>query len=287
MREASCLKISASLRLCVYIFIVFSVSHAQRLAVVAPEKSELASRIANSIAENLSGKLRVVDSSMAETAFRALEIGTPFNMTVGDARRTADAIGCDFILVVNAASMRRTSLSRGSYFEAFAAMYLVSERSGRLVYWDLVSAEADEQAKAESGLLLSLKQRFISIADKLDVAQTSAMAEKPPSAVEQLPPDSSQQDKSFRPPVPYRRIKPEYTQTARDYGVSAVVEIEADIEADGRVSRAEVVRWAGFGLDGSAVEAVRKMNWRPAERNGKPLAMRVLLRYNFTRIEKD
>jgi len=29
------------------------------------------------------------------------------------------------------------------------------------------------------------------------------------------------------------------------------------------------------------------MNWRPGERGGKPLPMRVLLRYNFTKIEKE
>jgi hypothetical protein len=34
-------------------------------------------------------------------------------------------------------------------------------------------------------------------------------------------------------------------------------------------------------------DAVRAMNWRPAMRGGKPLPMRVLLRYNFTKVEKE
>jgi hypothetical protein len=29
------------------------------------------------------------------------------------------------------------------------------------------------------------------------------------------------------------------------------------------------------------------MNWRPAERNGKTLPMRFLLRYNFKKAEQD
>ena len=84
--------VSASLRLYLYCFPGFA---AQRLAVVAPEKSELTSEIANSIAENLSGKLRVLDSSMAETAFRSSDR----NSFQSDYRRrseAADAMDCDF-----------------------------------------------------------------------------------------------------------------------------------------------------------------------------------------------
>ena len=287
MREASFFNISASLRLCVYFFLASSVSHAQRLAVVAPEKGELTNKIASSIAENIAGKVKILDPSMADTAFRALDIGTPFNMTVGDARRTADAIGCDFVLLVRAYSTRRTSLVKGSYFETYAIFYLVSERSGQLIFWDLISFESDDHKMAENSLFSSLKQRSGPVPDKLKTAEAREMSEKAPPPIEQMPMDYTPKDETFRPPIPYRRIKPEYTPQARAYGIAAVVEVEADIEADGRVSRTEVVRWAGFGLDESAVEAVRKMNWRPAERNGKPLAMRVLLRYNFTRIEKD
>ena len=71
------------------------------------------------------------------------------------------------------------------------------------------------------------------------------------------------------------------------YGVSGTVDIEADIDETGKISRTSIVRWAGYGLDESVERAVRTMNWRPAMRSGKPLPMRVLLRYNFTKIEKD
>jgi hypothetical protein len=49
----------------------------------------------------------------------------------------------------------------------------------------------------------------------------------------------------------------------------------------------KIVRWAGFGLEEAVERAVRSMNWRPAMRNGKALPMRVLLRYNFRKVEKD
>jgi hypothetical protein len=87
--------------------------------------------------------------------------------------------------------------------------------------------------------------------------------------------------------MPYLRIKPEYTNTAFLYDVKATVDAEVSIDAGGNVKRVDIVRWAGFGLDEAVIDAVNKMNWRRGERNGKPLAMRVLLRYNFTKIEKD
>ena len=40
-------------------------------------------------------------------------------------------------------------------------------------------------------------------------------------------------------------------------------------------------------LEESVEKAVRAMNWRPAMRNGSALPMRVLLRYNFTKVEKE
>jgi TonB family protein len=93
--------------------------------------------------------------------------------------------------------------------------------------------------------------------------------------------------KSMRPTMPYRRIKPEYTPTAFLYEIAATVEAEVSIDEKGEIRRIDVVRWAGYGLDEAVISAIRQMNWRPGERSGKPLPMRVLLRYNFTKIDKE
>jgi hypothetical protein len=42
-----------------------------------------------------------------------------------------------------------------------------------------------------------------------------------------------------------------------------------------------VARWAGFGLDEATVNTVRQLHFFPAHRDGVPIPMRVLLRYNF------
>ena len=102
-----------------------------------------------------------------------------------------------------------------------------------------------------------------------------------------MPTENSPEAKNFRPPLPYKRIKPPYTRTAYLYSVEATVDVEIDVDETGKISRAEIVRWAGFGLDESVRETIRRMNWKAADRNGKSLPMRVLLRYNFKKIEPD
>jgi TonB family protein len=54
-----------------------------------------------------------------------------------------------------------------------------------------------------------------------------------------------------------------------------------DVGADGEVRGVDIVRWAGFGLDESAVATVKQMHFFPAMRNGTAIPMRVMLRYNF------
>ena len=61
----------------------------------------------------------------------------------------------------------------------------------------------------------------------------------------------------------------------------ATVDVVADVGADGEVIDVEVVRWAGFGLDEVTAETVRQLHFFPAMKNGVPVRMRVLLRYNF------
>ena len=44
-----------------------------------------------------------------------------------------------------------------------------------------------------------------------------------------------------------------------------------------------MVKWAGFGLDESAIATVKKLRFKPAERDEKKLTIKGLVRYNFRR----
>jgi hypothetical protein len=259
---------------------------AQRLSILTPEKTSQNTRFVSKLREALEKKFTVIDDSLSEAAYDAVRVETPFNMPAGAARNIGAAIGCDYFLLVRTATQRRTSLKR-SYYESSAALYVVSSRTGRLVHWGLQTAEADSKEEAEElladGAFSSWQDLHAGVRD----AGSGEAAEKPARGIEEMPPENSPEAKSFRGPVPYKRIKPEYTGVAYLYGVAATVDILLDLDEKGNILRTEIVRWAGYGLDEAVTDAVRKMNWRPAERAGKPLPLRVLLRYNFKKVEKE
>jgi hypothetical protein len=156
-----------------------------------------------------------------------------------------------------------------------------------MIAWIRQSLEADSQDKADEALLDSLTAATSELTGALHDVRTARSDARATDPIEEVPREGSPAAKDLKPPIPYKRIKPEYTSTAFLYSVRATIDIEADIGADGSVRATRIVRWAGFDLETAAETAVRTMNWRPAMRNGKPLAMRVLLRYNFTKVDKE
>ncbi len=258
---------------------------AASFAVIAPDKSEISAQFADGIIGSLGPD--AVDRLAAETAFGTLGIETPFNQTAEDARRAGRVIGADVIVLIRAEVIRRSAFGRDKYFEAAAAVYVVSARTGRLVEWFLVAADEDTEKEAAEALL----ERGRVIADRIRESGTAAIREDVSiSGPDELPglviidtPSAA----GVRAPMPYRRLRPEYTIEASRFRLQATVDAEVDIDAEGRVAQIEFTRWAGYGLEASVEKAIRSMNWRPGERNGKPLPARVLLRYNFTKVERE
>ena len=85
----------------------------------------------------------------------------------------------------------------------------------------------------------------------------------------------------LRLPRPYRRFTPAYPESAAKAEAEATVDVLVDLDHEGEVTRVEVARWAGFGLDESTVETVKRLHFFPAKRDGVAIPLRVLLRYNF------
>ena len=269
---------------CVFALIFCSVSHAQRLAVLAPDKADPSRAFAERLSGAFGEKIKMLDGDLASAAFNSTIYANPFNMTTDESKEVGMVIGCDFFVLVKSAIQRRSAFGRTDYFEAFAAIYLVSSRTGRLVDWRLQTFEA-AKPEASARLLADATTRLAAeIEQKMVVIAQSELAEPEPAPMEEPPDQDSPPKADFRSPVPYRRVKPEYTAQANFYSVTATVEITVDLDAAGKIVRTEIVRWAGFGLDESVEKTVRAMNWRPAERNNKPLPMRFLVRYNFKKM---
>ena len=258
---------------------------AARFAVIAPDKSELSARLADAVINRLEGDR--VDRMAAETAFATLGIETPFNQTIEEARRAGRVIGTDVIVLIHAEIVRRSSFGRDKYFEAAAAVYVVSSRTGRLAEWFLAAAEKDTEKEAAEALLGQAPEIAARVRDSGTAAVREDISIDRPDELPGLVIIDTPAAAGVRPPMPYRRIRPDYTAEASRFRLQATVDAEVDIDAEGRVARIEFTRWAGYGLEASVEKAIRSMNWRPGERNGKPLPARVLLRYNFTKVERE
>jgi hypothetical protein len=266
---------------------IVGVAFGQSTAVVAPDKTPFDLRVAGAVRSDLFESIRMQDGDMTTAAFDSARPETPLNMTTNDARRVGSVIGTDLYILVHSGTQRRASIGAPDYYEAFAVFYFVSSRTGRLVWWQLLSNEGATAAAAEGGLLKTMPPIIFDLVRTARVIVGKENSEPQYPAFDEIPVAGTPASRGFRAPVPYRRLKPEYTRTAYLYDVTATVEATVDLNEKGEIVRASITRWAGYGLDESVLAAIRSMNWRPAERNGKPLASRFLLRYNFKKIEKD
>ena len=285
--QGQCRFFIAILHILSILLISSSTLAAQRIAILTPDKAVSSISFAEKLESKLAEKLKVIDGALSESAYLSVAPRIPFNLTADESKKIGTVIGCDLFVILRSATQRRSSFQRAEYYESYAPVYLVSSRTGRLVFWKLQQFEGTAPQKSEKLLNDSVGQLAAEIAGQARAAIKREIAEPDPPAMEEVPDENSPAAKNFRAPIPYRRIKPEYTTQAALYDITATVELEVDTDASGTITRTEIVRWAGYGLDESVEKTVRQMNWRPAERNGKPLPMRFLLRYNFKKIDKN
>jgi hypothetical protein len=270
-----------------FILMMAAASSAQRIAVLTPDGSTESRSFAVKFASGLAASIQVMDHELARSAFDSIDPETPFNLSTGESKRVASTIGCDFFVLIRSSTLRRSASDRPEYYDANAAIFLVSGRTGRLVSFDLIRRESARSETATRELLVQAAPAASQLLEKIKASAKAELNEPPRPALEELPDNNTPGARNFRAPIPYRRIKPEYTADAASYDVRATVDIEVYLTAEGAITATRIVRWAGYGLEQSVDQAVRSMNWRPAERGGKTLPMRFLLRYNFKRVEKE
>lgn len=253
--------------------------------------TETGRSVARAFASHMSnaGGVKLIDEDQTRAAARGAGYEGSLNMTVEEARDLAASIGCDFFITGDAQTVRRTSSAAPVYFEAYASVFVVSSRTGRLIFWERESAEAATEEEAENLLQAKLQVTAWSVREILPRAAEEELARRAREAasevlqMEELPEEDSPAAASFRPPHPYKRVRPLYTDAAARAEAEATVDASVEIDERGEVLGAEIVRWAGFGLDESVLETIRGLRFRPAMREGRPVAVRVLLRYNFRR----
>ena len=83
------------------------------------------------------------------------------------------------------------------------------------------------------------------------------------------------------PPEPIVYVQPEYPKEALDKGIEGKVLVEAVIDENGNVIDARIKYSDNEIFNEAALAAMRKMKFKPAKRNGKPVKVRVIQPFTF------
>jgi TonB family protein len=252
-------------------------------------------------AEKLSANLKLetslapMDQDQTRAAANGVGYSGSLNLSLAEARDLGAALGSDFFLVGDAQTLRRSPSTGQPYFESYASVFVVSARTGKLIVWQRPNFRAATPNAAEQSLLLELTSfetrhkigLAIRRAHEDERGERTLAADRRIPIIEAAPDDEKKaEEEGLRLPRPFRRLVPSYPDTAAEAEAEATVDVLADIDAEGDVVRVEIARWAGFGLDESTVDTVKRINFFPAMRNGVAIPLRVLLRYNFRKPTK-
>ena len=78
-----------------------------------------------------------------------------------------------------------------------------------------------------------------------------------------------------------KKREPKYTKEARANKVEGTVVLKVVFSSTGKVENIHVVSGLPFGLTERAIEAARKIKFKPAIKDGRPVSMWIQLEYNF------
>lgn len=268
-----------------------------KLAVLDLGTGEFAKAATEKVRNGLAGQTEVqlLDAELTRAAARGIGYNGSLNMTLNEARDLGSAMDSEFYIIGDARTLRRTSSQTPVYFESYASIFLISSRSGKLVSWERHQFQSDNSQSAEQQLLAQLSskelpKRYIEVLLKArseESHQRALALDLAAPLIEEAPDDEkAAAEQGLRLPRPYRRLRPTYPESAAQAEAEATVDVLLDVQADGEVAQVQVARWGGFGLDETTVATVKQMHFFPAMRNGTPIPMRVLLRYNFRKPQR-
>jgi TonB family protein len=82
---------------------------------------------------------------------------------------------------------------------------------------------------------------------------------------------------------------PEYSPAALEAHVDGIVTLSIVVGTDGKprdIRDIKVVRSPGYGLDEKAIEAVREWRFQPASKDGKPVAVLIMVQVQFRQVPR-
>jgi TonB family protein len=266
-----------------------------RVAILDLGDTQTAARVVEKLTQTIVAgdrEFQLIDPDQTRAAVRGSDYRGSLNMNVEDARDLGAAIDCDFFFTGEAQTLRRSSSDNPVYYQSYAAIYLVSARTGKLVLWQKASASQGKPEEAEKLLLAEVftlgedQRQSMRTALREESAERAHAIEVGAPVIDEMAEEDPLNTTGTHPPRPYRRLKPIYPEIAAQSEIEATVDALVDVDEKGEVGRVEIARWAGYGLDKSVLNTVKQLHFFPAMREGVAVPMRVLLRYNFRKPPK-
>jgi TonB family protein len=103
----------------------------------------------------------------------------------------------------------------------------------------------------------------------------------PNSAGNDAPPKTYKTDGEVSAPLLAYKVEPDYSEAARQEKFSGRVVLTIVVDASGHVVEALVALPLGLGLDEQAMRAVMQWRFKPALKDGKPVAVQANVEVNF------
>jgi TonB family protein len=82
-------------------------------------------------------------------------------------------------------------------------------------------------------------------------------------------------------PVAIKTPPAKYTPEAREKHIEGACLMSVIVDSDGSPQNPKVVRPLGYGLDEAALTAVKKYRFKPAMKNGHPVATQIMIEVKF------
>lgn len=238
--------------------------------------------IREAISEELArGGCTVLDRDLVDAAARGVGYDGSLNPEREDVRRLAAAIGAEVLVLGRASVVERDVPDVSQRWDGFAGLFLVDGRNGNLIWYKGIRSAAASLAQASDALNRAVSAEVREWPGRVAAAGAGPVVPDPADdGVVDLvsSPDGGGE---VIPPRFFSRPRPEYTADADRGHVIATVDLIVEFRSDGTYGRIDVRRWAGFGLDASAISAVRSSRFWPARRQGAGVSARALLRFNF------
>ncbi|MCA9539229.1 MAG: TonB family protein [Myxococcales bacterium] len=92
-----------------------------------------------------------------------------------------------------------------------------------------------------------------------------------PATPPEPPAPAEKREPVRKPPRRLREVKPAYPPAARRAGIEGTIVLVVSLDEKGVVTDVQLISGLGYGLDESAVEAVRRWQYAPATVDGKPV----------------